>query len=295
MTSTLSASELARQALVFLDRNDAEGARALLHAVVERLDGDQSVLDAQQLRIAAATCALGVDLRSVLPVHGGVPAPERLAPTAYPGFDLEQLRAIFISQPEVLTPAWDSIRHITRYSDDFFHRDVTMGAAAGQIGWSAARLDDVGLEPRGVLVMLLTSQFAHRSVGQRVTRRLLYWARDSGMNQREIAAAVHRPQTFVSRELKAVDDDLSLLALNPREIHDHFLAGQIGREQLITLLAAYPYERGSFPDDAPDWAYVPGSADQLTQLAIEGHISRAELDVILDGSEAFSKKMAESA
>ena len=50
---------------------------------------------------------------------------------------------------------------------------------------------------------------------------------------------------------------------------------------LIALLAAYPYESGLFASDSPDWGYVPGSFDELTQLAAEGSLSHEELDVVL--------------
>lgn len=133
---------------------------------------------------------------------------------------------------------------------------------------------------------LIASQRAHLSVGERTMRRLVWIARESGMSQREIAGLAEMPQTQVFRQLRAIDDDPSLLALSPRELVDNYRANRFDRLTLLKLLAAYPYTAGEFPDEEPDWGYLPGSWDQLTQLAMEGAISREELEVVIAGSKA---------
>jgi hypothetical protein len=123
---------------------------------------------------------------------------------------------------------------------------------------------------------------------ERATRRLYYWAREAGMSQREVAESIRRPQTHVFRILKAIENEPSMLALSPREIHENYLAANIDRQTLLTLLAAYPYTSGHHPVSEPDWAYVPGSWDELSQLAIEGELTSEEFDTILAGVEALA-------
>ncbi|WP_440710671.1 hypothetical protein [Herbiconiux sp. YIM B11900] len=140
------------------------------------------------------------------------------------------------------------------------------------------------------LTELLRTRAAKRSTDERVSRRLLFWARANGMNQREIARAIRKPQTAVFRQLKEIENDPSLLAFRPSEIYENFLAKRIDRETLIDMLAAFPYEPGEYSKDEPDWGYIPGGWDELTQLAIDGSISQDELRRIVSTSEAVSPR-----
>jgi DNA-binding Lrp family transcriptional regulator len=132
---------------------------------------------------------------------------------------------------------------------------------------------------------ILSSYAARASISDRVGKRLLVWASEAGMSQREIAKRIRKPQTYVHRQLRTIEEDPSTAVLSPRELYEHFSAGEFDRAQLLGLLAAYPYESGVHPEGAEEWGYVAGSLDQLTQLAIEGSISRDELDLVLAGYE----------
>ena len=143
-------------------------------------------------------------------------------------------------------------------------------------------------EPTAWIRALLDSLSAINTTNERTTMRVIYWARMAGMTQREVADSLHRPQTHVFRQLQQIDADPSAIAMTPRELYDHYRAGGIDRRRLLALLAAYPYERGSFPAESRDWGYVAGSYDQLVQLAAEGLLSDDELDVVLAGVEAMA-------
>jgi hypothetical protein len=135
---------------------------------------------------------------------------------------------------------------------------------------------------------LLVTQSAIRITNERSIRRIIHLAREAGVTQRDVAESLQRPQTYVFRQLQQIDADPQSIAMTPRELHDHYLAGDINRRELLELLAAYRYERGAHPEDAPDWGYVAGSYDELVQLAAEGSLSDDELDVILTGVSAMA-------
>lgn len=137
---------------------------------------------------------------------------------------------------------------------------------------------------------LLANQAAVHSTNERATMRIIYWAREAGLTQRDVADSLQRPQTYVFRQLQTIDADPGIMAMSPRELHDHYRAGHIDRAQLLALLAAYPYEGGSYPEEAPDWGYIPGGYDQLVQLTAEGYLSHEELDVVLTGVEAMASQ-----
>ncbi|MEO8528821.1 MAG: hypothetical protein ABI435_07065 [Pseudolysinimonas sp.] len=133
----------------------------------------------------------------------------------------------------------------------------------------------------------MTWMRAERSMNEKVYHRVLWAARQTGLPQREIAQLIEQPQTMIFRKLKAVDDDPTLLAIGPLELHDAMQAGRINREAFLTLLAAYPYRDGTLVEPDTDWSYLPGSWDQLTQLALEGAITREEFDAIVDSATSM--------
>jgi hypothetical protein len=142
-------------------------------------------------------------------------------------------------------------------------------------------------DTREVLFVFLGSQRAKMEVADRVQKRLLAVSRQCGLSQREMATSLDRPQTWVHRALKAIDEDPSALALTPIEIYQHYEAGELPRTACIDLLTAFPYESGHAADDDPTWGYARGTWDDLAQLAVNGKITDAELQEIVSGSASL--------
>ncbi|WP_106814500.1 hypothetical protein [Microbacterium timonense] len=315
MSVMTDVQELASRALSLLDAGDLAGARSLLAAAAEPRPyydhevGAADLIQSERLTRSAATCAMGADLSGVfvfsldiadgllpsggmVPTHRGVGDQSRLQPWSWSAFldtgPLAELKTVFIKHPERLLPARDCLTLMAGMP-----QRIESGPPNG-----AGRLfrsvedpdydDDQSHTTRDWLSRLLSVQMARRKAGERATRRLMYWAAKAGVPQREVADWMGKPQTYVFRQLKAIDQEPSLMALTPREIYDHHVAQEIDRPSLLALLAAYPYEPGSFPEGEPYWGYVPGSVDELTQLAAEGLLSPEELQVILVGIEAMA-------
>jgi hypothetical protein len=135
---------------------------------------------------------------------------------------------------------------------------------------------------------LLSAQRARQSVSNRIVLRLIWIARESGMSQRDIGRLIQRPQTHVFRELQAIEEDPDALNLRPRELFECYQAGDVDRAMLIKLLAAYPYESGTYARDEPEWGYTKGTWDELSQLKVEGSITQEELEAVV----AASRKLA---
>lgn len=202
------------------------------------------------------------------------------SPAATASWDdhLSTLKRYLVSNPVELHAAHECMVHVGSLARDFTFR----GPDSAQQGLVVTTNYDQ------VLRTLLRTQRAAQSVAERSLRRLIWAAREHGLPQREIAGLIERPQTHVFRQLRAIDDDPTLLSLSPRELLDHHRSGKFDRATLLKLLAAFPYEAGEFPTDEPEWGYVPGSWDELSQMTIEGEISRSELDVIVSGARARS-------
>lgn len=279
-------------ALGLLDSGSITELRGLL-ASMAREDGPQPSLR-DDLPMLAASCLVGVStgFRS----HG------LLWPL---GRDAQVLPSPVRSQRELTGEALGDVRTwIVANTDEL--RLTSQCLAMATEPADSARIDtsrhkaigdvpDIHLQPKSDrashamwLRELLTTQSAARATSEQAVLRILVWARHAGITQREVAESLHKPQTYVFRKLQQIDADPSSVAMTPRELLDHFRAGHVSRAELLALLASYPYTRGSYPDEAPDWGYVPGSFDQLTQLAAEGSLSDAELDVVLAGVSAIS-------
>ncbi|MBW9110642.1 hypothetical protein [Microbacterium ureisolvens] len=315
MSIVIDVQELASQALSLLDAGDVPAARALLAAAAESAPhhdhSPSTVALAQSERLArsAATCAMGADLsmtfvvgvdfaNGVWPSGAIIPAHSRLGDQAllraesWSAFlkagPLAELKSVFVRHPENLRPARRCLTLIAGMPEQI---ETCPSDAIGPLFRTADDVwgvDDGSHTTRDWLSRLLSVQMARREGGERATRRLMYWAAKAGVPQREVADWMGKPQTYVFRQLKAIELDPSLMTLTPREIYEHHVAREIDRPSLLALLAAYPYEPGSIPDEEPYWGYVPGSLDELTQLASEGRISPEELEVVLAGIEAMA-------
>lgn len=285
MADNESAGDLASRVLALLASGDVDAASKALEATVEKSRVERVTTFSEGLRDAAFACTIGYsapDETMMLPLvdtereagGGTLRVGQAL---------LAAMKAEFTSNPDVLAPASALLRSFgssgARWSTILAPLERSLALSVLPTGVSTAL---------SIIPLLLSAHEAARSASERASLRLMFAAREEGMNQREIAKIIRKPQTHVHRQLRAIDDDPSVLALRPSEIYENFLAGHLDRQSMLGLLAAYPYEEGQFPVDAPDWAFVPGSWDELTQLAIEGAISKGELDVILAGAHALS-------
>ena len=290
---------MAGLALALLDAGALDELRALL---VEQLESRiDTWAPGNQLQLVAAECAIGLPVTGIgRMLHG--------APVIDPGMSLLESVDSYaaIASARLTNEALGMLQLWIGENTEQLLSARTCLAAVSLAGAPAALTraqsplekyllaaapasDRNGREyERGWILELLSAHSAARTTNERATKRVVYWARMAGLTQREVAESMHRPQTHVFRQLQEIDADPRALAMTPRELHDHYRAGHVDRTQFLALLAAYPYESGTFPADAPDWGYVPGSFDELTQLAAEGSISHEELDVVLAGIEALA-------
>jgi hypothetical protein len=288
---------LAQTALGLLDAGDVTAVRGLLVTILQseptptaphpRSYHSSASPDSAALTAITANCILGSGWR--VGRHELHPLAEMSrsswADSSKYARELDAMKKRIVAQPAELLGANYYMSHAP-----FYTRWLVVPPVADGIGRSldmACEHEDHDVST--TLRILLQAQQARQSVGQRALLRLVWAARESGFSQREIAGLIDEPQTQVQRQLKSIDKDPTLLAFTPREIYDRYLAGEFDRSRLLEILAAYPYEMGDFPETGPDWAYVPGSWDQLSQMVIEGLIDEEELDVIISGSEALAR------
>ena len=303
--SVLSASGLAREALTLLELGDVEGAKSVLSAAIDgtrqSTEADVS-LDLKTFGCMFGPAAMHAQPGQYLSVYS-LPTDETILPPS-PSHarhavdslgDLEQ-QLEEKSLQEILSTRLDELVR-TR---GFLRRCVTLdlwfeeGSESGNYAYQLqakttdAEVGKSELRPNPhLLTQLLTAQTAQTRTDRKVALRLLHFARKSGMNQRQIAKVMMKPQTAVFRELRAIDENPSLIVLSPREIYDYFLSGQIGRLEMLEMLAAYPYASGSPVEEEPDWGFLPGSWDELSQLAIDGSITQEELEAIVAASDSI--------
>ncbi len=317
MSVVADIQELASRALSLFDAGDLPALRTLLEAAAageptpphEKSAGITDLVGSQRLARTAATCAMGADLSMVFvgsaelvsqfrrsgaitSVHHGVEDQASLYADSWSVFldagPLAELKTVFMRHPEQLRPARECLALTAGIPHQIESRppdEIEPLFRSVQDVWG---FDERPHSTRSWLSRLLSVQMARQAGSERATRRLMYWAARSGASQREVADWMGKPQTYVFRQLRAIDLEPSLMALTPREIYEHHVAHEIDRPSLLALLAAYPYEPGSIPENEPYWGYVPGSLDELTQLAAEGRISPQELDVVLAGIEAMA-------
>jgi hypothetical protein len=301
MTETNTGSQtFAALALVLLENGELDELHTLLvNEVNPARAGGWARADG--LRLAAAQCSvgfswpgiawvLGTDTGAFDPtrsLRGSVELYAGAARAPLPSGALRTLQSWMLANTEQLLSARDCMAAVTMAGA---HAAIARGTSSIETEMHLAydHPDEFprAQEPEWILG-LLAAQSAERTTNERAAKRVLYWARLAGLTQREVAESMHKSQTHVFRQLQEIDADPRMLAMTPRELHDHYRAGHVDRTQFLALLAAYPYESGMFPRDAPDWGYVPGSYDELTQLAGEGSISHEELDVVLAGIEAL--------
>ncbi len=294
---------LALRALELLDAGAMEELRTLLEDAAG-IEGDEMDRAGSQLTFAAAACTLGLSVARRTDYWNSVLSPEALqVPLAnrkllsgagitfdheLSGEPLSEVRAWLVENVQSLRLAQRCMSYTSPYAGLSSPFDLK------PVLFSLTDVEDVGYTERPrlpnkvVIADLLSTFSAARGTSERAILRVIYWAREAGLTQRQVAESLRRPQTYVFRQLQQIDADPRAIAMTPREIYDHYLAGHVDRAQLLGLLAAYRYEAGSFPDDAPDWGYVPGSYDQLIQLAAEGSITAEELDAVLAGIDALA-------
>lgn len=314
--ATMSARELAQEALALMDSNDYDATRNLLRSFANEDEHSQRLVatyvagtqwEAVELAENALTCIMGPSWPVAMGGPGNIrrrshkwwggtrlPAKDvRFGALPVEGAYLSALQRHLLANPGELGSATECFLHVS---------DLTRSLqppSPGEIGdhptnWlyrgqlPSPSLPRVTVSYDDFVKDLLRLHRAELSIGERVMRRLVWTARERGIAQREIAGLIERPQTQVFRQLKAVDDDPTLLALGPREINDNFKAGRFDRTTLLKLLSAFPYTKGEFPEDEPEWGYLPGSWDELSQLTLEGEITREELDLVVNASRARS-------
>jgi hypothetical protein len=295
MTETRAGTQaFAAVALALLDAGALDDLRALLADQLNDSRGDVWARS-NQLQFIAAECAIGLPASGVLRMLDGMPG--AIDPVMFLRRTIDRS---LTSASAPLTNAALGILHawIGENADELLSARTCMAAvsvagAPAPLTRAQSPLENylLAADPdsdgngreheRTWILELLSAHSAVRTTNERATKRVVYWARMAGLTQREVAESMHRPQTHVFRQLQEIDADPRALAMTPRELHDHYRADHIDRTELIALLAAYPYESGLFPSDSPDWGYVPGSFDELTQLAAEGSLSHEELDVVL--------------
>ncbi|WP_148059934.1 hypothetical protein [Rathayibacter sp. PhB152] len=272
-------------------------ARSVLARVARSHVDGSGTSEERHLVLSAAACMVGVGFepraeeRDARPPWAWFESIQEQNST-YSSEFLDALRSRFTQSADVLfevaeclkaTPSISGLTALPALMED------------GRMGGVTARHSAERPVPSGPAVKLFLSsalmgQAARQRAAERVTVRLIYWASGAGMTQRDISRLVAKPQTAVYRHIQAVRDDPAAFALDPEELYANHVAGNLDRQTLIELLAAYPYQQGLFPEDAPDWGYVPGSWDQLTRLVINGSISEEELDVIIAGHEMIAAK-----
>ena len=54
---------------------------------------------------------------------------------------------------------------------------------------------------------------------------------------------------------------------------------------MLALLAIYPYDHGHRPAELEQWAYVPGSWDELARRSLDGDLDQAEFEFIVESVE----------
>ncbi|MCU1420794.1 MAG: hypothetical protein JWN36_445 [Microbacteriaceae bacterium] len=299
MTETDSGAQtFAALALALLDTGALDDLRALLVEQVNVAHTD-SWARSSQLQLVATKCAIGLPPSAVARTLDGVAdiidptiflrrSVGSMATAASGPLTHEALGTLLIWMGENTDQLLSARACMAAVSVGAAHASLTRTESPleDHLHPAPSQSDDKGRE-RSWILELLSAHSAVRTTNERATKRVVYWARVAGLTQREVAESMHKPQTHVFRQLQEIDADPRILAMTPRELHDHFRAGHIARAQLLALLAAYNYDSGTFPADAPEWGYVPGSFDELTQLAAEGSISHEELDVVLAGVEAL--------
>jgi hypothetical protein len=203
---------------------------------------------------------------------------------------LSSLRIAFQDPENYLKPVQEMIvrcsyrpelRAIEQFNDRMI---VECGVVSS---WTAESRSRAIEDSEKIIAWLLRAQSARESISDKIWKRLLLLASEAGMTQRQIAHAVKKNQTYVNRQLKLIDEDPRVVRLSPRELYDHYLGGELDRNGLLTALAAYPYEQGSFPKESPEWGYLPGSMDELTSLVLEGALSQEEFELVLAGIDAL--------
>lgn len=271
---------VAATALKLIDSGQLQRARVYLANVID--PGREGAGFVADWRSAVLTCAVGFPIGGQASrIDFAVFATPRDTPALGETAETNRLEWAFKHETEGLRSTRQCIRQLAALPE---HLRLAMTPNAQDIvdGTTGAANE------KHWISSLLAAHAARRVTDERATRRLYYWAREAGMSQREVAESIRRPQTHVFRILKAIENEPSMLALSPREIHENYLAANIDRQTLLTLLAAYPYKSGHHPVSEPDWAYVPGSWDELSQLAIEGELTSEEFDTILAGVEALA-------
>src|SRR5438132_4272609 len=121
----------------------------------------------------------------------------------------------------------------------------------------------------------------------------------AGAQQREIAKALHVTQSAISQALakaeakgvREIPEGFS--GGSPYEIAERYAAGEIGRDEMIRQLSAWPYVKA--PDHseqlAREWKAVlppdpPGTFEEVGEAFDRGLIDAEAYDIILDASEA---------
>lgn len=303
-----SERNLAADVLAMLDRGEVESAKVALREVVGQPPRTPSPREAgTRLAQLACTASFGFDAEALnrnfgwniepaeRPItnnlrHGRV-GPFSAFPAVLPTLGiLPTLRGLFRNPAEYLAPARNAIIDCTYQVSDFVPEALEqLGTRVSEVlNMSVATNPrERAVEQSSLIDGLMRKQAAIDSTTQRATLRLIVLASQHGMTQRQIASALGKNQSYVNRRLRDAHEEPSAIQLSPQELYDRHVIGQINRADLLALLAAYPYEKGTFPEDSREHGYVPGSADELTHLALAGSISRAELDLVLEGIDAL--------
>lgn len=144
---------------------------------------------------------------------------------------------------------------------------------------------------------------ARRAMAQSDLGRLDYFralrsAVEAGVPQREIAKALHVTQPAISQALakaeakgvREIPEGFS--GASPYEIAECYAAGEIGREEMIRQLSAWPYVKK--PDHseqlAREWKAIlppdpPGTFEEVGEAFDRDLIDAEAYDVILDASD----------
>ncbi len=130
---------------------------------------------------------------------------------------------------------------------------------------------------------------AQRELNQLAERRLIYQAGRAKTSQSAIAALLGTSQPTVSRIVRQIEQDPSLLAPSPNELIYRRAVGQIDTATMMKGLVSYEYRSGQYDPSGGD-AYLRGDWRQIENGLAGGLITDEEYEEI--AREAPSAKSA---
>lgn len=122
-------------------------------------------------------------------------------------------------------------------------------------------------------------------------RRLREVARaaEQGRTQRDIAAKLGVSQAGVHKMLIRARHTRDLFTPQPWEVALRYAAGEIGRDEMLTTFASWPWTTSHFTDPPEvQWPeqYVRGSWNDLVSAVDHGYISDEDYQVVFDRTTA---------